>query len=319
MNIESYVEKVYKNFDGNNEEVKVLKEEMKGHLYDSVRDLMSQGHSEKESIKIAIRNFGDEDVFTNELEEIVSRQKKYTNILLKIAIVVFVIGGIVRIAGVIAQEKFQKEYYESLPMTQSKMEQKIEDVIKDKVELSESDKTMITKMLNEYNDINDNGLYFVEINKNGQSYYKYERTASQELIKNSGEGETGQDKSGWSIHRKHTDTDSYRSDSIERGVSEVQYYSNTVHFLLKNVGFLLITLSWMLVLIYYTQKFILEKRNMKILIAMLSVETIISFAAFTSDKEIIVPVVLIFIVLNRYLFRIKRDKDNTALSPQGAN
>lgn len=63
---------------------------------------------------------------------------------------------------------------------------------------------------------------------------------------------------------------------------------------------------------YYTQKAILDNNLNRYKILILSLETIIIFAAFTSDKDIIVLVTALFLILNytylRILNKINRKK-----------
>lgn len=318
LNIESYVEKVYKNFDGNNEEVQILKEEMKGHLYDSVRDLMADGHSEKESINIAIKNFGDEEVFTNELEEIVIRQKKYTNILFKIAIVVFVIGVIIRISGMFAEEMYRADWEKNRPMTSSDVYNKIEEIGGKKEALTSEDKGKIDELLNKYNDTYDNGVYYIRVIKDGKVNYEYERKVDEKLITNQGQGEAS-NINGWKVEHRETDLDSYRCSQIYNELFNIKNQTNVLFYILKNIGFLFIALSWMIACIAYTQNFILRGKEIKRLAFLLSLETILIFASILSDKEIIIIVPLILIVLNKVLFKIIENKENNSLSPQKAN
>ncbi|GFZ31323.1 hypothetical protein CSC2_18490 [Clostridium zeae] len=318
MNIESYVEKVYKNFDRNNEEVQVLKEEMKAHLYDSVRDLMSEGHSEKESIKIAIKNFGDEEVFTSELEEIVSRQKKYTNVLLKIAIVVFIIGVIVRISGIFTEEIYRADWEKNRPMTSSDLYNKIEEIGGEKEALTSEDKSKIDELLNKYNDTYDNGVYYIRVIKDGKVNYEYERKVDEKLITNQGQGEAS-NINGWKVEHRETDLDSYRCSQIYNEAFNIQNQTNELFYILKNIGFLFIALSWMIACISYTQSFILKGKEIKRLAFLLSLETIVIFASILSEKEIIIVVPLMFMALNKILFRVLENKENKLPLPQKAN
>ena len=90
--IDEYVSAVYKSFDDNDEETKILIEETKAHLYDEVEDLKKQGFSEEESIKKAISNFGKEKSVVNELKGTLYRKDRFSKIFLRIALIVFCIG-----------------------------------------------------------------------------------------------------------------------------------------------------------------------------------------------------------------------------------
>jgi hypothetical protein len=93
--IDEYIENIYKGFDEKDEETKILKEEMKSHLYDEVNDLIKEGYSEEQSIQLAVSHFGDENNVSNEMKSIITKQTKYTNILLKLSIIVLIISQVI--------------------------------------------------------------------------------------------------------------------------------------------------------------------------------------------------------------------------------
>ena len=304
--IDNYVEKVYKNFDSNSEEVQILKEEMKTHLQDKVRDMISQGYSEEQSIDMAISNFGDETDFSEEMESIITKQKKYTNILLKIALIVMILGFLSKVGAWYAEDMYIRQWDKDRATTSSDVMDQIKDILNQKVELSYEDKMKIETILNKYNDEYNNGLYYINISKDGNDYYEYQRNVASELIKNAGGGMSST-RDGWTIKNKHTDSDSFREGVIWHTRFEIPYISNSVHFRLNNLGFWLITLSWILMVIYYTQKVILNDKLSKSLIILLSIETIIIFATVTSDKDIIAPTVAVIMLFN-YLYPKLRER-----------
>ncbi len=65
---------------------------------------------------------------------------------------------------------------------------------------------------------------------------------------------------------------------------------------------------------YYTQKAVLNNSLDKKKIILLSIETIIIFATFVSDKDIMMPTVLLFIVLNYFVPKVLSKYFNKSLS-----
>lgn len=302
--IEDYIEKVCKDFHNNSEEVKILKEEVRAHLYDKVRDLIEEGYTEEESINIALKDFGDENGFVYEMKRIISKQKIYTNILLKISFIIFIIGGLLKFGGMYAESIYIDEWEKSRPMTYIDVIDKIEESVGDKTEITKDDKKNFDDMLNKYNDQYNNGLYYIKVFKNDKSIYEYERLVDDSIVKNKSQGESGK-SNGLKIVNKKTDIESLRTSNIWNERTDIANISNTIHFKLKNIGFWMIILSWVLMIMYYTQKAILNEKLDKKTIILLSIETIIIFAIFTSDKDIIVTTVGILMLLNYLISNVK--------------
>lgn len=302
--IEDYIEKVCKEFHNNSEEVKILKEEVRAHLYDKVRDLIEEGYNEEESINIALKDFGDENGFVYEMKRVISKQKIYTNILLKISFIIFIIGGVLKFGGMYAESIYIDKWEKSRPMTYIDVIDKIEESVGDKTEIAKDDKKNFDDMLNKYNDQYNNGLYYIKVFKNDKSIYEYERIVDNSIVKNKSQGESGK-SNGLKIVNKKTDIESLRTSDIWNERANIANISNTIHFKLKNIGLWMIILSWVLMIMYYTQKSILNEKLDKKTIILLSIETIIIFAIFTSDKDIIVTTVGILMLLNFLISNVK--------------
>lgn len=90
--LDEYIDLVCKNLKGNDEEIAIMKQEMKNHLLQSVEELKSQGKSQEESINIAMDRFGEADILKNQLKEIYSVQKNFSKKIFKIALVLLFIG-----------------------------------------------------------------------------------------------------------------------------------------------------------------------------------------------------------------------------------
>ncbi|MGG7098836.1 permease prefix domain 1-containing protein [Clostridium sardiniense] len=302
--IEEYIERIYSRVNKNNEETEILKEEMKFHLYDKVSDLMEDGYTEEESINIAIEKFGDENSISNDVKSLITNQTRYTNILFKVSIIVFVVGCLFKLGGVISENRFMDLWDENRARVSGDILNKIADTLEGKEEITGKEKDAFDHILNEYNDRYENGLYNIKVLKDSIPMYEYNREVSPELIKNGSESISGRGNNGWTISSKQTDLDSYRGSKITDERYDIKNITNSLHFKLNNIGFLLITLSWILIVMYYTQKAILDNNLNKYKILVLSLETIIIFASFVSDKDIVVPVTAFFLILNYTYLRI---------------
>lgn len=77
--IDKYIESIYRNADYNCDEVEDMKSEMKFHLIETVEELKKEGKSEEESIRIAIRRFGEIPQIKSELSSVIPITKKTLN------------------------------------------------------------------------------------------------------------------------------------------------------------------------------------------------------------------------------------------------
>lgn len=90
--LDKYINSVCKNLKGNNEEIIIMKQELKNHLLQSVEDLKAQGKSQEESIDIAIDRFGEIDILKKQLKEVYNVQKSFSRRIFNIALVLLIIG-----------------------------------------------------------------------------------------------------------------------------------------------------------------------------------------------------------------------------------
>ncbi|NFD78938.1 MFS transporter [Clostridium botulinum] len=90
--VDKYIDLIYKNVEGNKEEINIMKQEMKSHIVQSVIELQQEGKSEEESINIAINRFGEVNQIKDELREIYSFHKRFSKNILIVALVVLFIG-----------------------------------------------------------------------------------------------------------------------------------------------------------------------------------------------------------------------------------
>lgn len=107
--IEVFVDSVYRNVDGNKEEVQELKSEMRSHLMEAVHDLKNHGKTEEEAIRIAIENFGDKKQIVKGLSEFFNVQKQFTLSVLVISLISFIIGTFFLTTTILGIKEFREE------------------------------------------------------------------------------------------------------------------------------------------------------------------------------------------------------------------
>lgn len=73
--VEDYVNNLYTGVDPKDPEIKELKEEMKVHLIESVKELQREGYSEEEAMELAIERFGGEKISRPVVEKMLLAQK----------------------------------------------------------------------------------------------------------------------------------------------------------------------------------------------------------------------------------------------------
>jgi len=113
-NIERYINSVYKNVQGNANEIEDLKQEMRSHLLQTVEDLENEGKTEEESIEIAISRFGERGQVENELSKVFKVQRKFAKTLLIISIVSLLLSVICYISYRTTDDMFRLSIPQSL-------------------------------------------------------------------------------------------------------------------------------------------------------------------------------------------------------------
>ncbi|BCZ48522.1 hypothetical protein psyc5s11_45890 [Clostridium gelidum] len=112
--IETYIKSVYKNVQGNQNEIEDLKQDMRSHLLQTVEDLKNEGKTEEESIEIAISRFGERGQVENELSKVFKVQRKFAKTLLIISIVSLLLSAICYISYGITDDMFRLKIPDSL-------------------------------------------------------------------------------------------------------------------------------------------------------------------------------------------------------------
>jgi hypothetical protein len=90
--IEEYVNSIYRDIDGNKEEIEEFKQEMRSHLLEAVQNLKASGKTEEEAVQIAIQNFGGKQQIREGLSEFFNIQKRFARYVLGFALISLVLG-----------------------------------------------------------------------------------------------------------------------------------------------------------------------------------------------------------------------------------
>lgn len=109
-NIDKYINSIYKGINNYSKEIEDLKQEMKIHLIETVKELQENGVNEDESIKIAIKRFGGELQIRSELNHVVKFQKVFAKNILMVSLVLLVISAILFITSHFASQDSLKKY-----------------------------------------------------------------------------------------------------------------------------------------------------------------------------------------------------------------
>ncbi|WP_409068553.1 permease prefix domain 1-containing protein [Clostridium sp. FAM 1755] len=97
--IEEYIENIYGNFDNSDKDTKILKEEMRNHLYEEAKELEKQGLSKEKSVSRVLEHFGEENAVVDEMNYILKNRSIFTKMLIKAGVAIFIIGCLFQIIG----------------------------------------------------------------------------------------------------------------------------------------------------------------------------------------------------------------------------
>lgn len=302
--IDDYVENIYKNFDETDEETKILIEEIKSHLYEEVEELEKQGLGEDESIERAILSFGQENIVVEEMNTVLKKQNKFSRILLKVSIILYVIGGIFKLIN-FTSEFLPKNDNSSLDkLTSSYVIDTIQDKIKGKDVLDENVKNEITILLDDFNKEN-NGLYYIGLEKSGEYSYEYDKNLSEDLIKISGakgSGLASNNQSDWVIHYKDTGYQNFLNNFIYE--QERNKLHSSIPYRLNELSNYLFIISWILVCVSLINKAYIKNVISKRYIAFFVCPSLLILAIFTSGKhtleESIILLIGIMMLLSKF-------------------
>ncbi|SHI83799.1 VanZ like family protein [Clostridium cavendishii DSM 21758] len=79
--VEKYINSICNNFSLEDNELEDFKAEIRNHLMENIKDLQAKGHSEEESIKIAVDRFGEEKIIGEFSEVLTVRRDRFIKIL----------------------------------------------------------------------------------------------------------------------------------------------------------------------------------------------------------------------------------------------
>lgn len=280
--IDKYVENIYKNFDETEQDTKILLEETKTHLYEEVEELQKQGFSENESIEMAILNFGQENIVVEEMDTVLTKQNKFSKLLIKVALVIYFVGFIFKIINIASEFFPEKETFLPLSLNASNIVDTIQDKIKKKESLDEDVKAEITALLNDFNNQTNNGLYYIGIEKSGEFVYEYNRDVFEESIKNHSSSLAG-DESDWKVHYKNTDIQDYY-DSAQWD-EEFNNRRNSLPYRLNVLSNYLFILAWILVCVSLINKAYIKDILSRSYLAFFICPTIFILGVFATGKH----------------------------------
>ncbi|MGH4138581.1 permease prefix domain 1-containing protein [Clostridium sp.] len=90
--IDRYVDSICDEFNESAKDIQIFREELKSSLYDEAHELEKQGLSEDESIKMALKSFGQENDVISEMSTVWKKKTDFTLLMVKVAISIFIIG-----------------------------------------------------------------------------------------------------------------------------------------------------------------------------------------------------------------------------------
>ena len=155
--VDEFVNSMYKGFDINDHDVQELKNEMKTHLLDTVKDLETQGISEDESIKIAVERFGDKKQLNTGLLEFFSYQKRFAKNLLRICLSCLVIGSVSWISLFI----MESNYHTTASTTTSSIINGISTLLAHEDQISIENENKINSLVQKYPKVHNVAIFTV--------------------------------------------------------------------------------------------------------------------------------------------------------------
>lgn len=108
--IDRYLDSIYRGASDSSKEAEDLKQEMRSHLIQTVKELQENGVTEEESVRIAIERFGEEFQIRKELNQVLKFQKLFAQKTLIASLVLLVISGILFITSFFVHQGFLKRY-----------------------------------------------------------------------------------------------------------------------------------------------------------------------------------------------------------------
>jgi len=165
--IEKFVDSMYLNVEGDQQEINELKAEMTNHLLEAVHELKAQGKIEQQAITIAIKRFGEEKEIRNVIGQLFEIQKIFAKRVLYIAIVCL----IVTMSSFYFLWKMEEATFQGIDDTRSLISYEL----KDKDVITREMKRKIEELVEDTNYISEVTIYKSKnvISRAGENYVEY--------------------------------------------------------------------------------------------------------------------------------------------------
>ena len=108
--INKYINSIYRDISDSSKETEDLKQEMRIHLNETVKELQENGISEEESIRIAIERFGGEFQIRNELNHELRFQKLFAQKTRMSSLILLAVSIILLISSFFVNQGSVKRY-----------------------------------------------------------------------------------------------------------------------------------------------------------------------------------------------------------------
>jgi hypothetical protein len=165
--IEKFVDSMYLNVEGDQQEINELKAEMTNHLLEAVHELKAQGKTEQQAITLAIKRFGEEKEIRAVIGQLFDIQKVFAKRVLYIAVVCLIVT--------MSSFYFLWEVEESTAQGISDTRSLISYELKDKDVITRDMKRKIEALVEDTNYISGVTIYKSKnvISRAGENYVEY--------------------------------------------------------------------------------------------------------------------------------------------------
>ncbi|MBM6602441.1 permease prefix domain 1-containing protein [Priestia megaterium] len=165
--IEKFVDSMYLNVEGDQQEINELKAEMTNHLLEAVHELKAQGKTEQQAITIAIKRFGEEKEIRAVIGQLFEIQKVFAKRVLYIAVVCLIVT--------MSSFYFLWEVEESTAQGISDTRSLISYELKDKDVITRDMKRKIEALVEDTNYVSGVTIYKSKnvISRAGENYVEY--------------------------------------------------------------------------------------------------------------------------------------------------
>jgi hypothetical protein len=108
--IDKYLNSIYRGASGSSKETEDLKQEMRNHLIQTVKELQENGVTEEESVRIAIERFGEVFQIRNELNHVLRFQKLFAQKTRMSSLILLAVSVILLVTSFILNQGYAKRY-----------------------------------------------------------------------------------------------------------------------------------------------------------------------------------------------------------------